>query len=459
MSELNPQQSRFSDFLKNPSKALWTLATPIMVGMLAQTLYSVVDMMFIGRLGGDAIAAVAFNMPLFFLVLGVTVGIGSGVTASIARFVGAKQKSNADNSAEHALFLGIIISGILTTLGLLYGRNVLSLIGAPDSLVDLSWLYLRINVLGIPFLVLSILFRSIMSGEGDTKSPMIVEGSGTILNIILDPIFIFALGFGVPGAAMASVISRGIVFFVFVYMLFFKKHTYITFNLKDFSLSGSILADIVKVGFPASVSMVVMSIGQLSFNKILVHFSTDTVAAYQIGGRLDMIVFMPILSIAVGMTTLVGMFYGANEPQKVRWIIRYGIQRSFMITALLSIAIYSFAPVIVKGFSSDAFIQATAVRYIRLMTLIYPLVSIGLTSGRILQGFGLGFPMLVITLVRVLIVAVPLALVFVFVYEKPVEWVWYSMMTSAGLSMFVSLGWLKYAFGRFLTVVSSVGKE
>ncbi len=432
---------------------------PIMIGMLAQTLYSVVDMMFIGRLGGDSIAAVAFNMPLFFLVLGITVGIGSGVTASIARFIGAREKTNADNCAEHALFLGIIITVILTTLGVLFGRDVLSAIGVTDTLVDLSWSYLRINVFGIPFLVMSILFRSIMSGEGDTKSPMIVEGMGTVLNIILDPIFIFLLEFGVPGAAMASVISRAIVFTIFVYMLFFKKHSYITFNLKDFSFSGKILSDIVKVGLPASVSMVVMAVGQLFFNKLLVHFSTNTVAAYQIGGRLDMIVFMPILSIAVGMTTLVGMFYGAKEPEKVKWIIQYGIKRSFLITILLSFVIYIFAPWIVRGFSNDAFITETAVHYIRLMTLIYPLVSIGLTSGRILQGFGMGFPMLVITLVRILIVAVPLAWICVFIYHKPVEWVWYSMMVSAFLSMCISLGWLKYAFGRFLSVVPSERKD
>jgi Na+-driven multidrug efflux pump len=242
-------------------------------------------------------------------------------------------------------------------------------------------------------------------------------------------------------------------------MLFFKKHSYITFNLKDFSLSGKILSDIVKVGFPASVSMVVMAVGQLFINKILVHFSTNTVAAYQIGGRLDMIVFMPILSIAVGMTTLVGMFYGAKDPEKVRWIIQYGIKRSFMLTSLLSVMIYIFAPWIVSVFSKDLFITETAVRYIRLMSFIYPLVSIGLTSGRILQGFGMGFPMLVITMVRILIVAVPLAWVFVFIYHKPVEWVWYSMLLSAVISTTISICWLKYAFGRFLSVVPSGRKD
>ena len=110
-------ESRLKTFLENPSKALWSLAIPIMFGMGIHTLYNLVDMIFIGRLGGDAIAGIAFNMPLFFLMLGLTMGLGTGVTASIARFIGENNKSNADNSAEHALALGAIISLIFTSLG------------------------------------------------------------------------------------------------------------------------------------------------------------------------------------------------------------------------------------------------------------------------------------------------------------------------------------------------------
>ena len=105
-------------------------------------------------------------------------------------------------------------------------------------------------------------------------------------------------------------------------MLFVKEHSYITFRLKDFKPSSFIMKDIIKVGFPASLSMVIMSIGQLVFNRILVHFSTDAVAAYQVGGRIDMVIFLPIMSIAFGLTTLVGMFHGAQEMDKVKYIIK-----------------------------------------------------------------------------------------------------------------------------------------
>ena len=438
--------SRLDGFIDNPSKALWTLAFPIMAGMGIHILYTIVDMIFIGRLGGDAIAAVAFNMPVFFLVLGLSFGVGSGVTASIARFIGEKDKVNADNTAEHAVALGLIISTILTTLGLIYGEGLLQRLGATESVLPLSWDYLKVSLIGLPFMVFSTFFRSILSGEGDMKLPMAVAGLGTILNIILDPIFIFTLGYGVGGAAMASAISQLIVFVIFVYMLFVKEHAYIRFRMRDFSPSIFIIKDIIRVGLPASMSMIIMAFGQLVFNRILVRFSTDAVAAYQVGGRMDMVIFLPIMAIASALTTLVGMFFGAKEIEKIKFIAKYGIIWSMMVTGVLSIILYIFAPLFVKNFTVDVDIQSIAVTYLRFICLIYPLIAIGMTVGRILQGLGKGLPMLVITSVRILALSAPLALYFIMVLNKPIEWVWYAMIISTIVSVAISLIWLKSAF-------------
>ena len=438
--------SRLDGFIDNPSKALWTLAFPIMAGMGIHILYTIVDMIFIGRLGGDAIAAVAFNMPLFFLVLGLSFGVGSGVTASIARFIGAKDKVNADNTAEHAVALGLIISTILTTLGLIYGEGLLQRLGATESVLPLSWDYLKVSLIGLPFMVFSTFFRSILSGEGDMKLPMAVAGLGTILNIILDPIFIFTLGYGVGGAAMASAISQLIVFLIFVYMLFVKEHAYIRFRMRDFSPSIFIIKDIIRVGLPASMSMIIMAFGQLVFNRILVRFSTDAVAAYQVGGRMDMVIFLPIMAIASALTTLVGMFFGAKEIEKIKFIAKYGIIWSMMVTGVLSIILYIFAPLFVKNFTLDVDIQSIAVTYLRFICLIYPLIAIGMTVGRILQGLGKGLPMLVITSIRILALSAPLALYFIMVLNKSIEWVWYAMIISTIVSVAISLIWLKSAF-------------
>tara|TARA_Y100000588_G_scaffold64112_1_gene63825 strand:- start:617 stop:1930 length:1314 start_codon:yes stop_codon:yes gene_type:complete len=421
-----------------------------MFGMGIQTLYNLVDMIFIGRLGGHAITGIAFNMPLFFLVLGLTMGLGTGVTASIARFIGQDNKKEADNSAEHAVFMAVLISLTLSSIGLLFGKTILALFGAEGEILSLGWEYLHVMCVGMPFMIFSGFFRSILAGEGDMKFPMMVAGLGTVLNIILDPIFIFELesygdfgfGLGVAGAAMATVISQVIVFCVFVYMLFVKQHSYITFRLKDFSFSMDIIWDIVKVGLPASLSMVVMAIGQGVFNKILIHFSADTVAAYQIAGRIDMLVFLPIFSVAASLTTLVGMFFGAKEYDALRFTIRYGIMSAFFITVLSSIFIYFFADLAVGLFTDDELIISIAVTFLRLFAFVYPLISIGITTGRVLQGLGKGLPVLIITIVRVLGVSAPLAVFFIFYMGKPVEWVWYSMMVSTIVAFTIALTWL-----------------
>ena len=449
-------ESRLELFLSNPTKALWSLAIPIMFGMGIQTLYNLVDILFIGRLGGDNIAGVAFNMPIFFLMLGLTMGLGSGVTASIARFIGEEKKADADNSAEHALAIAGVIAIIFTSLGLYVGEDLLFFLGAEGNIKALAWEYLSMIIIGLPFMVFSGFFRSILAGEGDMKFPMMIAGLGTVLNIFLDPIFIFelesygniGLGMGISGAALATVVSQIIVFMVFVYMLFVKDHAYITFRLKDFSPSKLILWDIIKIGLPASMSMVIMAIGQGVFNKILIQYSSQTVAAYQVAGRLDMLIFLPIFAIAGGMTTLVGMFYGSKETNALNVIINYGIKSAFLVTLISSLFVYIFADTLSSWFTEDQEIIDVSVGFLRLLSLIYPLVAIAITSGRVMQGLGRGLPVLIITVVRVLGISAPLGLYFSFVLNKPVEWIWYAMMTGAVVSFLIAITWVRFEVNK-----------
>jgi putative MATE family efflux protein len=444
------RHSRLKSFVENPSKSLWTLAIPIIAGMGIQTLYSIVDMIFIGKLSGDAIAAVAFNFPIFFFVMGISFGLGGGVTASIARFIGSDDKVNADNAAEHAVMLAFAISVILTSLGLLYGRQILLKIGCTPDVLPQAWEYLKVSCYGLPFGVFSGFFRSILAGEGDMKFPMILAGIGTVLNIILDPIFIFTLNFGVAGAAWATTISQMIICIIFIYMLFFKDHAYVQFKLRDFNPSYFILVDIIKVGLPASISMIIMALGQLIFNRMLASFSTSAVAAYQVGGRIDMVVFLPIFGISSALTTIVGMFFGANEIDKIKYITKYGISRAFIITSFGSILLYTFAPGIISGFTNELVIKNIAVNYLRVISILFPFIAIGMTIGRILQGIGLGMPSLIITTIRIIGLAGPLAYYFIYILDKPLVWIWYAMFISGILATIISIIWLKLAFRKFL---------
>ena len=446
----NNDESRLEEFLDKPERALWTIALPVMAGMAIQTMYSIVDMLFIGRLGGDSITAVAFNMPLYFFVMGITFGVATGLTSSISRAIGAEDKKRADNAAEHGLLIGLFLGVTLTIAGLLLGKDVLSMLGAPDEMLEESWSYLKVTCYGMTFIVFAIVFRSILAGEGDMKFPVMVAAIGTILNIILDPIFIFeledyggiGLGMGVEGAALASVVSQTIVFSIFVYMLFWKEHSYISFDLKNFNFSTSLMKEILWVGIPSSISMIIMSFGQAVFNYILVDgYGPDSVAAYTISGRLDMLLFLPIMGIATGLVTVVGMFTGANRMDKVRSIIVYGISRAFAIVAVASTIVFILAPYIMGLFTDDPLIEEIGVGALRTLCFAYPFVGIAMPCGRIMQGLGRGFPVLVITALRVLLISAPLAYYFANNgYE--IVWIWYSIAISIGVSAIVGPIWV-----------------
>ena len=446
MNSQERKESRLKEFLNNPKRGLWSLATPIMIGMMVQTIYMMVDMFFVGQVSADAITALAFNLPLLFFGIGLVFGIGSGVTAVIAQYIGAKDKKNADNSAEHAIILGLVLGLLLTFLGISQGKEILTFLGIPRSILPLAWDYFSVIAMAYTFLVLSVFFRSILSGEGDMKTPMIIQGGGTILNIILDPIFIFTFGLGVKGAAIATAVSQISVATIFAYILLVKQHSYIRFSLKEFSFSSAILVKIFKIGIPASFSMIIMALGSGVFNRILVIFSSEAVAGYQIGIRIDHIFLVPAISISTSLVTLVGMFYGAKRYDLVRSTTIYAIKSCVIIAIGIGAFFFFSAPTFVGFFSDDQFIKDIGVQYLRYFIFGYPFIAISMISGRAIQGLGNGIPMLVLTFMRVLLVSVALSLYFIFILQKSIEWVWIAQLISVVVASLVSTFWLIVVF-------------
>ena len=445
------KESRLQSFLGNPSKALWTMALPIIAGMMVQTLFNVVDIMFIGWLGAEEVTAVAFVSPLFFIIIGLTVGLGAGVTASIAQFIGQKDKKNADNCAEHTILLGLVITLVLSFLGIVFGEELLVLLGASGNILDISYTYLKVLLYGIGLAVFSLFFRAILAGEGETKIPMFIGLIGTLLNLILDPIFIFVLEYGVKGAALATVISQAVMVISYLFIIFVRKSTYITFNISDFKYSSSIINTIFKIGIPSSISMLIISFGQVVMNRILINYSVEAVAAYQIVSRIDMLLFMPILGIAISLTTIVGMFFGAKEYEKLVSIVKYGISRAIYIT-LLSVAIlFILADRILPLFSDDPEVLNIGITYLRIIILAYPAVGLSVICSRICQALGEGMPLLVTTITRVLIITAPLSYYF-YITAKPIEWVWYAQVFAILIAATISFGFLRYYFKKFAIV-------
>lgn len=442
------KESRLDAFIANPYKSMWKMAMPIIAGMMVQTLFNVVDIMFIGWLGADEVTAVAFVSPLFFIIIGLGVGIGTGTTATIAQYIGQKDKENAEKTASQTILIGFLSTIFLTVLGVIYGEGLLSILGADGEILSIAYSYLRILTFGLGLVIFSMFFRAILAGEGETKIPMIIGLIGTVLNLILDPILIFTFDYGVRGAAFATIISQIAMVASYLFIIFVKKSTYISFNIRNLSLDNYIISKIFQIGIPSSLSMLIISFGQVVMNKILVNYSTEAVAAYQIVSRLDMLLFMPILGIAISLTTIVGMFYGAKEYKKLLSVVYYGINRAVIITTISVILFFMLAKNILPIFSSNLMVVDIGVTYLKVIILAYPAVGISVICSRVCQALGQGVPLLITTTTRVLILTAPLSYYFYYI-GKPLEWVWYSQVFAILIAAIISYAWMKFYFKKF----------
>ena len=442
--------ARLEEFQRNPRRALWTLALPIMFGMSIYTLYMIADMVFVGMLGPDELTAVAFNMPLLFLAMGTTFGLGSAVTALIAQAIGAQDKRRADLVGQHAVLAGVVMAVLFTSIGLGAGRELLRAIGVPDEILPLAQQYFSVVAMGFVFQVMAILFRSIFSGEGEVRLPVMIQALATLVNIVLDPIFIFTLDLGVRGAAFATIVTQAAVMMTFAWLLFVKRRAHVDLTFRHFRTSAIILRDLIRIGAPASLSFLVMSVGGGSFNRILVEYSPDAVAALQVGGRLDHLVVLPLVAMASALVTLVGMFTGAGRLDLVSGIVSYAMRRGFVIAMLVSAFFLAAAPLLVAPFTQSESIRAYGVQYLRFAAFVYPAFPFSILVGRALQGLGKGAPELVLSLLRVIVIAVPLSALVVFYLDWPIHWVWLSMILSSWISAAVAFVWWRSALREAL---------
>jgi Na+-driven multidrug efflux pump len=243
----------------DPKKAIVKLAIPMIVAMFVQTVYSLVDTYWVSGLGADALAAMGFVFPFFFISMALSNGVGIGGGSAISRRIGAKDKVGADNVAIHTIVMIFLLSLAFTLPFYMFAPQLFTLAGAGKT-TELAVSYARVVFLGSLIVFFSNAANSILRSEGDSKRAMRAMILGAILNIVLDPIFIYTLKMGIAGAAWATVISIAVSSLMMANWLFFRKDTYVKFNFKDFSFNREIIRDILNVSVPASVQQLSMSL-------------------------------------------------------------------------------------------------------------------------------------------------------------------------------------------------------
>ena len=442
------KKNRLEEFIANPELSLWKLSIPMILGMMVNAMYILIDTAFIGNwVGAKAITGLGVVFPLLFIMMGITFGLGSGATTIIAKSIGAKNKEKVDSIADHTIIIGIILSILFLLFGFLFGEQILKLQGVDGQSLVYAKDYFFTMLVGVPFMILGIFFRSLLSGEGETLLPMKILGFGTILNIILDPIFIYY--FEIKGAAIATVISQFSVFIIFVYMIIFRNHAYLSINLKRFKLNTDHLMEIIQIGVPAALSMVIMSIGLFFYNIIL--SNENSIAAYATCHRIEHLFFIPLISIATSMVTLVGMFYGAKRYDLIKKIILHCIKYCLGISIIFGIIFYYFADNIIPIFINTNTDPVNAqmvidigIGYFQIFAFAVPFITLTMICSRTIQGLGKSYPMFIITCLRVIVISCSLAWYFIIFKNEPIEYAWISILISCIISSIISFIWLVF---------------
>jgi putative MATE family efflux protein len=418
--------------LGDPKKAIIKLSLPMIVAMSVQTIYNVVDAIWVSGLGADALSAVGFFFPFFFMIMAVATGIGIGGGSAISRRIGAKDKKGADRVAAHTMVMMVIGALAFTVTLFFFAENIFSAVGA-GKVTDLAVVYARVMAAGTLIIFFSNVANALLRGEGDATRSMYALMTGAGLNIILDPIFIYTLGMGVAGAAVATVISMVIASLILFYWIFIKRDTFVSVSLRNFQFSKAVAMEILKVGLPSAVSQLSMSFSVLFLNIIVVKAGgTDGVAVFTTGWRVATFASLPLIGIATAVIAVTGAAYGSRAFEKLDTAYMYAVKVGLVIEVVIAVITYVMAPQITLLFtlSEDAArITEDLITFLRIMCFYYPVVSFGMLSSALFQGTGKGVNALVVTIFRTIILAAPLAFTFSHVVHMGLPGVWWGIVT------------------------------
>ena len=400
---LSDDSANVDIMLGNPKQALIKMSIPLIISLLITSFYNLIDAAWVSGLGADALAGVGFFTPIFMILVGFGNGLGSGSAFAISKYIGEKNKPKADNASIHSILIDIVISLIITVLLLIFLNPILEIMGAGQT-IGYAIDYGNIILAGAILVILSNALYGIFRGEGDTKRPMYAMIASAILNMILDPIFIYTFNLGVKGAAVATLISALFVILIMIYWFYIKKDTYLKPVFANFNFRKDISTDIVKVGLPASIQLLNNAFFAAVFSALLAFVgSTDSVAVYATGWRIVIIGTTPILAIGTALISVVAANYGAKNYRNIQTAHRYAMKISLVLGIAVMILTNVFAADIASIFASSGSsvrIAGELTAFLSWIVIYYPTMAAGVASTYVFQGLGMGITAMFQTIMR-----------------------------------------------------------
>ena len=441
-----------------PEISVRKLAIPIMISMLLTASYNIVDGIWVAGLGQAAIAGIGFVTPIFMILNGVSVGLGNGATSSIARAVGARNHEGASKSATHSLLVFLIASIILTILLLIIQEPLLKTYGASGQSLAEGIKYGTPLFLGLFAFIFANGGSGVLRGEGDMKRAMYAMIVSVVLNFILDPLFIYVLNLGSAGASLATIVSSVGSACVIMYWILIEKDTYVDVTFKNFRFESEIARDILKVGIPSSLDMLMMSIAMSLYLMFISSIGGEYgIAAFTSGQRLYLFGIMPLTAIGSAVAAVSGSAFGAKNWDYLNRTHVFGTKFATAIALVIMLILVIFAPQLSLIFAytpETAPLIPEITNFLRIATFGLLLVGIGMPSSFFYQGIGRGTTSLCWTIIREVIFTVSFTYLFGIVLHWGLTGIWTGLAVGRILASILNYAYARYTIRKLKTTLN-----
>ena len=437
----------------DPKKAINKLAWPLIASMLLIFLNNIIDSIWVAGLGPGPLAAIGYVTPLFMVLVGFGNGIGAGATSLISRYIGAEKKDDANNAAIHSAILSVAISLVLTVFFLLALESLLKVMGASEVMGYAMDYGMIIFAFTAPILIPPI-FGGAFRAEGDVKRATLPIAIVAIVNMVLDPIFIYTFGWGISGAALATGLAPFAGLFMMLYWIFVKKDTYLSYNRKDFHNNFKMYKDILVVGIPASLEQLIMAALAVTVNYMLTLVSGSTaVAVYTAGWRIISLGLLPAIGVGTAAITVAGVAYGAKKYENIRTACRYSVKLGLISSIIVCILLFVFANQVAYIFSyseASAHLEPLIASFIQLMCLFILYVPFGASAGNVFQGLGKGTTSFILTTFREFVLVLIFAYILGFIFNMGERGIYYGMLIGGFLGSVIAYGYIELYVDRLI---------
>lgn len=407
------------------NRLLFSMSLPMILSMLVQALYNIVDSIFVAQIGETALAAVSLAFPVQNLIIAVSVGTGVGVNALLSRSLGEKNQETANLAAVNGIFVFFLSYLLFAVFGLFFTRMYFTVQTSNPEIIEQGTIYLSVCSIFSFGIFLEIALERIMQSTGRTIYNMITQGLGAIINIILDPILIFGLfGFprmGILGAAVATVIGQIIAMLLLLYFNI-RKNSDVNLNMRRFRPDTAIIAEIYRVGLPSIIMQSISSVMTFGVNKILLLFSETAVSVFGIYFKLQSFIFMPVFGLNNAMVPIVAYNYGAARKDRIMKTIRSSVTAAVAIM-LAGLAIFQIFPEqLLYLFDASEHMMGIGVPALRIISLSFLFAGYCIVIGSVFQALGNGVYSLITSAARQLVCILPAAWLFASVFGLHAVW-------------------------------------